>query len=136
MAIMAAASREFATPGVVRELMAENQRLRDANAALRDAHAAELQDFRDAHDAELNFVHNSLGDRLRQLVDRVSGARRLLWGIYFDARDQVDMRSTLMGRVGAALAPLAALVEPRSQEGAPDATPERDDESGMGDEED
>ena len=92
MAIMAATSSSVSTPGVVRELMAENRRLREEIVAvadhrdelLRNAHADEFQRFRVAHSDVFQRFRDTHANEIQHLHDahaevlRINGVRRLV----------------------------------------------------------
>ena len=115
MAIMAAALREFSTPGVVHELMAEILRLREEMQRLRNAHAAELQRVRDANAATRDIL---LDANIAQRHTQVAELQRLRDA---HAADVHALRIASGERI----------VEPRyySRVGDPDATPPRDESS-------
>ena len=96
MAIMAAASRDFSTPGVVRELMAEIRRLQEEIVAVADHRDEEMRRLRDAHADEI--------DRWNAHVDEIerfhARARSVAQYAYDDVRFAAQDNAIARGRGG------------------------------------
>jgi hypothetical protein len=110
MAIMAAASRDFSTPGVVRELRAENLRLQAENLRLQAyveralAEIVAVADHRDEEMQRLRDAHADEIDRWNAHVDEIerfhARARSVAQYAYDDVRFAAQDNAIARGRGG------------------------------------